>query len=73
MALSNKAQKRLEVVLAGAQDKDAISKEIIAALKQAASAGQAAHQADSTASDVAGLVADFNALLAKLQTAGLMA
>jgi ATP-dependent protease HslVU (ClpYQ) peptidase subunit len=29
-------------------------------------------QADSTASDVAGLVADFNALLAKLQAAGLM-
>lgn len=32
----------------------------------------AAHQADSTASDVAGLVADFNALLAKLQAAHLM-
>lgn len=30
-------------------------------------------QADSTASDVAGLVTDFNALLAKLKTAGLMA
>lgn len=30
-------------------------------------------QADSTASDVAGLVADFNALLAKLIAAGLMA
>lgn len=30
-------------------------------------------QADSTASDVAGLVADFNALLAKLKDAGLMA
>lgn len=29
-------------------------------------------QADSTASDVAGLVADFNALLAKLKSAGLM-
>ena len=30
-------------------------------------------QADSTATDVAGLVADFNALLAKLKAAGLMA
>jgi len=34
---------------------------------------QAAAQADSTASDVAGIVADFNALLAKLKAAGLMA
>jgi len=34
---------------------------------------QAATQADSTASDVAGIVADFNALLAKLKAAGLMA
>ena len=33
----------------------------------------AANQADSTASDVAGLLADFNTLLAKLKTAGLMA
>jgi len=32
----------------------------------------AAVQADSTAVDVADLVADFNALLAKLKTAGLM-
>ncbi len=30
------------------------------------------NQADSTATDVAGLVADFNALLAKLKAAGLM-
>ena len=30
------------------------------------------NQADSTATDVAGLVTDFNALLAKLKTAGLM-
>ncbi|HAU4295829.1 head fiber protein [Serratia nevei] len=29
-------------------------------------------QADSTATDVAGLLADFNALLAKARTAGLM-
>ncbi len=33
----------------------------------------AVFQADSTASEVAGLVADFNALLLKLKTAGLMA
>lgn len=33
----------------------------------------AVYQADSTASDVPGLVADFNALLAKLRNAGLMA
>ncbi|MGE5390901.1 MAG: head fiber protein [Deltaproteobacteria bacterium] len=33
----------------------------------------AAYQANSTASDVAGLVTDFNALLAKLKTAGIMA
>ncbi len=33
----------------------------------------ATNQADSTAEDVAGLVADFNALLAKLKAAGLMA
>ena len=34
---------------------------------------QAAHQEDSIASEVAELVSDFNALLAKLQAAGLMA
>jgi len=34
---------------------------------------QAAAQADSVASEVAGIVADFNALLAKLKAAGLMA
>lgn len=39
----------------------------------AAGGAQAAHQADSTATDVAGVVADFNSLLAKLQAAGLMA
>lgn len=33
----------------------------------------AAAQADSTATDVTGLVADFNALLQKLRDAGLMA
>lgn len=34
---------------------------------------QSAAQADSTASDVAGIVADFNSLLAKLRTAKLIA
>jgi Head fiber protein. len=34
---------------------------------------KAAYQANSTATDVAGLVADFNALLTKLKAAGLMA
>jgi hypothetical protein len=33
----------------------------------------AAHQDDSTAEDATALAADFNALLAKLQAAGLMA
>jgi len=33
----------------------------------------AVYQANSTASDVAGLVTDFNALLAKLKAAGIMA
>ena len=33
----------------------------------------AANQADSTAVDAAGLVTDFNALLAKLKAAGIMA
>lgn len=33
----------------------------------------AENQANSTAADVAGLVTDFNALLAKLKAAGLMA
>lgn len=32
----------------------------------------AAHQANSTATDAAGVVADFNALLAKLIAAGIM-
>lgn len=35
--------------------------------------GTAAAQADSTATDVAGLVTDFNALLAKLRTRGVIA
>ncbi|NLS42536.1 hypothetical protein EYH65_20545 [Bacillus subtilis] len=36
-------------------------------------AAKATTQANSTATDVAGLVTDFNALLAKLKAAGLMA
>ena len=43
------------------------------ALNDAIAAKTAAIQADSTATEVAGLVTDFNALLAKLKTAGLMA
>ena len=39
----------------------------------AIAAKEATAQSDSTATDVAGIVADFNALLAKLRTAGLMA
>lgn len=42
-------------------------------LNDTLTAKTAANQADSTAADVAGLVTDFNALLAKLQSAGLMA
>ncbi|EBV1532032.1 hypothetical protein DNY80_24405 [Salmonella enterica subsp. enterica serovar Kentucky] len=34
---------------------------------------QSVAQADSTATTVAGLVSDFNALLAKLRTAGILA
>ena len=39
----------------------------------AAKIPQAAHQADSTAEEIAALVTDFNNLLAKLKAAGLMA
>lgn len=42
-------------------------------LNDALTAKTAANQADSTATEVAGLVTDFNALLAKLIAAGLMA
>lgn len=41
-------------------------------LNNALAAKTAASQADSTATEVAGLVTDFNALLAKLKAAGLM-
>ncbi|MEK8128357.1 hypothetical protein WMW72_10625 [Paenibacillus filicis] len=43
-----------------------------AALNAKLTASKAATQANSAAADVAGLVADFNALLVKLKTAGLM-
>lgn len=42
------------------------------ALDAKLTASKAATQANSTATDVTGLVADFNALLAKLKTAGIM-
>jgi len=42
-------------------------------LNDAITAKTAATQADSTATEVAGLVTDFNALLAKLKAAGIMA
>lgn len=43
------------------------------ALNAKLTATQAAAQANSTAPDVATLVADFNSLLAKLRTAGILA
>jgi hypothetical protein len=42
------------------------------ALEAAALQTPAANQADSVASDTAGIVSDFNGLLDKLKTAGLM-
>jgi hypothetical protein len=55
------------------------SKTVIGGTLEIAEGGQvlglftpAAFQADSVATDVAGLVTDFNALLAKLKAAGLM-
>ncbi|MDI6617881.1 MAG: hypothetical protein QME45_04275 [Clostridiales bacterium] len=47
--------------------------DLAAVLNAKLTATKAATQADSTATDIAGLVADFNALLAKLKAAGLMA
>ncbi len=43
-----------------------------AALNAAAALTKAANQLDSTAIDIAGIVSDFNGLLAKLKAAGLM-
>lgn len=45
----------------------------VGALPDTYTAPQAAAQADSAATDVPGLVTDFNDLLAKLRAAGLMA
>jgi alcohol dehydrogenase YqhD (iron-dependent ADH family) len=47
--------------------------DIATAISTAVNAKTAALQADSEATTAEGLVADFNALLAKLQAAGLMA
>ncbi|WP_425312588.1 head fiber protein [Paenibacillus polymyxa] len=44
-----------------------------AALDAKLTASKAATQANSTATDVAGVVSDLNALLAKLKAAGIMA
>lgn len=53
--------------MSGPEIEEAIAAAVEGAQKQAAA------QADSVATDVAGLVTDFNALLAKLRAAGLMA
>ncbi|WP_396021749.1 MULTISPECIES: head fiber protein [Bacillus subtilis group] len=47
--------------------------DVTSLLDKKLTASQAAAQADSTATDVEGLVADLNALLAKLKTAKIMA
>ncbi len=50
-------------------------REVVDGLETATAANTArvaANQADSTATDAAGIVADFNTLLAALKTAGLM-
>ena len=54
-------------------DNNAAEAQTTLGLGTAATANQAAAQADSTAPDVATLVSDFNALLAKLRAANLMA
>lgn len=54
-------------------DPDVGKLDIVALQVDGADFGPAAHQANTAAADVAGLVTDFNALLAKLQAAGLMA
>jgi hypothetical protein len=51
----------------------ALSAEQGKVLKTTIDGKKAVTQANSVATDVAGLVADFNALLAKLKSAGLMA
>lgn len=79
VALSAQASQGLipELVSAGADgylniDYERLTVFLVGAAKELA-ARQAAAQAASTAADVATLVSDFNALLEKLQAAGLMA
>jgi len=56
-----------------ADDNDAATKKYVDdGLSTKLTANKAAAQADSTATDVSGLVTDFNALLAKLRTAGII-
>ncbi|MCY8867397.1 hypothetical protein MOD76_19855 [Bacillus spizizenii] len=50
-----------------------LADDVMSILNSKLTATKAAAQADSTATDVEGLVADFNALLAKLRTAKFMA
>lgn len=50
-----------------------LASDVTDAIDAKLTATQAAAQADSTAVDVAGIVADFNALLAKLRTADIIA
>lgn len=50
-----------------------ISADATASTTVAGSVKQAAAQANSVATDAPGLVTDFNALLAKLRTAGILA
>nr|WP_317985258.1 head fiber protein [Bacillus paralicheniformis] len=52
---------------------DKLGDDVTSLLDKKLTASQAAAQADSTATDVEGLVADLNALLAKLKTAKIMA
>lgn len=69
-----------KVVVGRALDKAAADGDLIRVVidlpgvsASASAFAQAAHQANSVAADVAAMVVDFNLLLGKLQTAGLMA
>lgn len=53
-------------------DNQDFEKVLIAMQAQVGSITPAVAQADSTATDAAGVVTDFNALLAKLRTAGIL-
>ena len=63
----------IEAVLSVAEQVNAGGATVPATTSTAGVVKQAAVQADSVATDVAGLVTDFNALLAKLRTAGILA